>query len=318
MIKRGAPSASLNLLMASFADNTLNQYNSCLRRWWDFCQTNSYNYCEANVSQLIQFFTEHFEAGASYSTLNTMKSALTLLLDPLVTSHAMITRLLKGVFKLKPPMPKYDITWDPIIVLNYLSDFYPYDDISLRDLSFKTITLLAIASAQRMQTLSLIKIENIVIQTDCIIIKIIDLIKTSRPGAYQPLIRLPFIVENPKICPGLALQSYMNKTLNIRTCSSGNLFISFRKPHNKVGPQTLAHWVKTTMQKSGINTDVFGAHSTRHAATSAARRAGVSLQVVRRAAGWSDTSNVFLKYYNRDVNVSASNNEFANSLFNYT
>lgn len=96
-----------------------------------------------------------------------------------------------------------------------------------------------------MQTLSLIKIENIVIESDCIIIKIVDLIKTSWPGAYQPLIRLPFILENPKICPDLSLQTYINKTLNIRNSTSGNLFISFRKPHNKVGPQTLAHWVKT-------------------------------------------------------------------------
>ncbi|XP_028178022.1 uncharacterized protein LOC114365605 [Ostrinia furnacalis] len=317
-MRRGAPSTSLNLLMASFAENTLNQYNSSLKKWWYFCQDNHYNYCEASVSQVIQFFTESFETGASYSTLNTMRSALSLLLDPSVTSNIMITRLLKGVFRLKPPTPKYDVTWDPIIVLNYLSDFYPYDNICLRDLSAKTVTLLAIASAQRMQTLSLIKITNIVIESDCVIIKITDLIKTSRPGAYQPLIRLPFIIENPKICPALALTSYMNKTLNIRNCESGSLFISFRKPHNKVGPQTLAHWVKSTLQKSGIDTNIFGAHSTRHAATSAARRAGVSLQVVRRAAGWSDSSNVFLKYYNRDVNVCATNNEFANSVFNHT
>lgn len=315
-MKRGAPSASLNLLMASFAENTLNQYNSALKAWWIFCEVNHYNFFEANVSQVIEFLTEKFESGAGYSTLNTIRSALSLILDSSVTTHVIISRLLKGAYKLNPPAPRYNTTWDPMIVINYLSDFYPCDDICLRDLSFKTIALLAIASAQRMQTLSMIKIENISIESDYIIIKVVDLIKTSRPGGYQPLIRLPFIRENPKICPALTLQSYINKTFHIRNNTTNNLFISFRKPHNKVGSQTLAHWVKTVLQKSGIDTSIFGAHSTRHAATSAARRNGVSLQVVRRAAGWSDTSNVFLKYYNRDANATVNSSEFANSVFN--
>ncbi|CAG9138712.1 unnamed protein product [Plutella xylostella] len=167
-----------------------------------------------------------------------------------------------------------------------------------------------------MQTLSLIKIGNICFREDLIIIKIDNLIKTSRPGTHQPLIRLPYIKENPKICPALALKSYINKTENLRSDQNCDyLFISFKKPHKKVGSQTLGHWVKEVLEASGIDMSMFGAHSTRHAATSAARRAGVSLEVVRRAAGWSQTSNVFLKYYNREV-AENDNDDFANALFN--
>lgn len=69
------------------------------------------------------------------------------------------------------------------------------------------------------------------------------------------------------------------------------------------------------MQASGIDISVFGAHSTRSASTSAAYRFGVNLEVVRKAAGWSNTSNVFLKYYRRDITSSNNNNDFVNAIF---
>lgn len=303
-------------MMASFSEKTVSQYNSSLKSWWTFCINNNVDYCNAEVSQVISYLTERFESGASYATLNTSRSALALVLGSAVASHECINRLLKGIFRLRPPAPKYDMTWDPKLVLDYVSNCFPHEQISLQELSLKTITLLAIATAQRMQTLSLIKCNNIINNDDGIMIKIDDLIKTSRPGVYQPLLRLPYIIENEKICPATALKSYLDKTRTLRSDQSDYLFISFKKPHKKVGSQTLGHWVKSTLQKSGVDISIFGAHSTRHASASAARRAGVSLQVVRRAAGWSESSNVFLKYYNRELAPHNAGNDFVNSLFN--
>lgn len=206
------------------------------------------------------------------------------------------------MYRTKPPRPKYSTTWDTNLVLKYLAELFPYDNLPLKDFSLKAVTLLAIASAQRMQTLSLIKVKNISITADAMTIKIDDLIKTSKPGSCQPLIKLPFIKENPKICPALAVKKYIEKTQFLRTSNNDNyLFLSYKKPHQKVTSQTLGHWVKNILQLSGIDISVFGAHSTRHASTSAAHLAGINLEVVRKAAGWSDKSNVFLKYYNRDV-----------------
>lgn len=263
--------------MASLAENTLNQYNSSIKAWWQFCNDNSFDYSEANINQIITFLTERFQNGAGYSSLNTSRSALSLILGSKITSDDCITRFFKGIYRLNPPKPKYNETWDTNIVLNYVSNLYPHNLISLHDLSLKAISLLAIASAQRMQTLSLIKIKNISIEENCISIKVDDLIKTSKPGSYQPLIRLPFIKENPSICPALAIKTYLEKTQSLRD-SEQNLFISFKKPHKKVCSQTLAHWVKKIFQDSGIDINKFSAHSTRHASTSAAHKAGVSLE----------------------------------------
>lgn len=264
-------------------------------------------------TKLISFFTQKFESGASYSSLNSSRSALSIILDSKITSNDNVNRFLKGVYRLKPPNPKYNETWDTNKLLSYVENVYPYDDLDLADLSRKTLALLAIASAQRMQTLSLIKLSNINVQSDKIIIKITDLVKTSRPGAFQPLIRLPFIKEKPCICPATALLAYMEKTSSLRHEHTDYLFIGIRKPHMKVGSQTLGHWVKKILHDSGIDISVFGAHSTRHASTSTAHRLGVNLDMIRKAAGWSNTSNVFFKYYCKNV---VSDSEFAEAIFN--
>lgn len=317
MIARGIPESSLDIIMSSFAEKTLNQYSCSLKSWWTYCENNSYDAFNATSTQVISFLTMKFEEGAAYSSLNTHRPALSTILGSKITLDDNIHRFLKGVYRLKPPTPKYAVTWDTNDVSNYVCEHYPYtDNITLEALSHKTISLLAIASAQRMQTLSFIKLKNICVKNDMIVIKIPDLIKTSRPGALQPLIRLPFIRENPSICPATVLQAYIDRTLTLRRDNvDDHLFISLRKPHKKVCSQTLSHWVKKVLAASGIDISVFGAHSTRHASTSAAHRLGINLEVVRKAAGWSNSSNVFLKYYNREV-VNPVNNDFAEVIFN--
>lgn len=299
--------------MASFSTNTLSQYNSSLKSWWLYCKNKDLDYCDCNTAQLIEYMTEKFNSGAGYSTLNSYRSALSILLGQEITCNDTIKRFFKGVYRMKPPAPKYDTTWDPNLVLNYLDKYFPNDSISLKDLSLKTITLLALASAQRMQTLSLIKIQNIQDDSEKIQIRVDDLIKTSRPNAFQPFIVLPYIRENPKVCPALCLKSYLHRTFPLRL-QEDSLFISYQKPHKKVGSQTLSHWVKSILEKSGIDIKLYGAHSTRHASTSAAHRAGVNLEVIRKAAGWSESSNVFLKYYNKDL-LKSTQNEFIDTLF---
>lgn len=315
MIKRGVPPASLDIMIASFAASTLNQYSSSFKSWWIYCKDKNLDIFEADSSKVLSFLTLKFEEGASYSSLNTHRSALSIILGTHVTVNDCVNRFLKGVYRLAPPTPKYSTTWDTNIVLNYLSTMYPYDNIDLVDLSHKTCSLLAIASAQRMQTISLIKLKNISKHDNEIVIKISDLIKTSKPAACQPLIRLPFIRTNPSICPALAVETYIEKTRDLRhNLPEEHLFIGVRRPHKKVCSQTLARWVKTVLQASGIDISVFGAHSTRSASTSAAYRSGVNLEVVRKAAGWSNTSNVFFKYYRRDT-ANSNNNDFVNALF---
>lgn len=279
-------------MISSLSDSTYKQYDSCIKTWISYCDTHNYDYFSASVPIVLHFLTEIFNKGAKYGTINSYKSALSLILGNLDDDR--VKRFMKGVFKLRPTVPKYNLTWNPSIVLDFVAQMWPNTELDLESLSKKTATLLALVTAHRVQTLALIKLKNTVVKpSDEIIITIPEITKTSKPYSAQPVLRLPYFSHRPEICPARSLDAYITKTHTIRKTDS--LFISFKKPHSKVSAQTIGKWIKDTLFNSGIDTSIFSAHSTRHASTSTASRLGVNI------AGWSDSSSVFARFYNRPV-----------------
>ncbi|KAB0790526.1 hypothetical protein PPYR_15075 [Photinus pyralis] len=157
-----------------------------------------------------------FDQGIGYSTICSARSALSLLISPEVGEDAKVKRLIKGVFNLRAPAPKYNSTWDPGLVLQYLGSLYPNNVISIQLLSVKLITLLALVTAHRLQTFSVIQITNIEHKADGIEIKIPARIKTSSIGNCQPALFLPFFVDKPEVCAASALEMYLSRTKPIR------------------------------------------------------------------------------------------------------
>lgn len=74
--------------------------------------------------------------------------------------HPIVVRLLKGVFNLRPALPRTNVSWDPQIVLNYLKTISPVKSLSLKEMTLKYVSLLWILSGQRGQSLQLINIRN--------------------------------------------------------------------------------------------------------------------------------------------------------------
>lgn len=289
-------------MLASLSDNTLKQYDVCIKAWGQYCKDNSHDHFKSSVPIILDFLSHVFHRGAKYGTLNTYKSALSVLLGSNIVNDDRIKRFMKGVYRLRPSLPRYDITWDTSTVLEYLALKWPHENLNLETLSKKTVTLLGLVTAHRVQTFSLIMINNITVRDkNEIIIKIPDFIKTSRPHSFQPILKLPYFSQRPQICPATCLESYINKTRALRSDNNNHLFISFRKPHAKISSQRLSHWIKDTLQSSGIDTSIFSAHSTRHASTSRANRVGVNLDVIRKTAGWSQNSYVFARFYNKEI-----------------
>lgn len=307
LLRRRIPPSAIDIMMASLANNSLKQYDVALKKWFLYCKQNSVNMYEASIPTVLHFLSELYNDGSQYGTLNSYRSALVLILGPYMSKDDRISRFLKGVYRLRPPQPKYNVTWDASLVLNYLCSQYPNEHLTLETLTKKCVTLLALATAHRVQTLSKIQTKNIEILSSQIRIKIPDLIKTSRIGAKQPILALPFLAEKPEICPSKTMLAYLEMTKTIR--NNTNLFISHKKPHNPVTSQSLSRWIKITLKDSGIDTSIFTAHSTRHAATSKAYKCGVSVDLIRNTAGWSGSSSVFGRFYNRVI--TNNNNETA-------
>lgn len=304
--RHGAPLDSVEIMLASLSDNTMKQYEVCLKRWFAYANEKSISPFEASVPSVLSFLTFLFNSGSQYGSLNSYRAALSMLIGPHISNNDAVKRFFKGAFRLRPPLPKYDVIWDTSTVLETLETWYPNEQSSLERLSKKCATLLALTTAHRVQTLSKINIQNITVSDSHIEIKIPDLIKTSRLRQKQPLLRLPFFTQKPEICPALTLTNYLEKTKNLRG-DNQSLFISYRKPYKTVGTQSISRWIKCTLKECGIDVSIFSAHSTRHASTSRARHLGLNIDTIRNTAGWSGTSTTFARFYDR--NIVDSNNQ---------
>ena len=211
---------------------------------------------------------------------------------------------MKGVFNLQPPMPKYKVTWDVDIVLDYLCMLPSNGDFNLQQLSHKLVMLMTLTNAGRCSDLATLNLSFCSISGNSSRFVIPGLTRSCRSG--PPLeATYPAFTENPQLCPVQTLKAYMLRTQPLRQSANPLrerelLFISVRKPHNPVGPATLGRWLRGIMHQSSIDTNVFSAHLTRGAANSKARIVGVSLENIIKAANWSNTS-AFSRFYHRPL-----------------
>ncbi|XP_043482415.1 uncharacterized protein LOC122511321 [Leptopilina heterotoma] len=263
-LAQGVPEASIPTTLQSLASSTIKQYNKPLRLWWSYCKTRNLSMFKASVSEAIDFLTSVSKSIKTYGTLNTYRSAVSLVLNHDLGNNPIVKRFCKGFSVEKPSRAKYEDIWDPDVVLRYLSDLGPNSELSLEQLSKKLVTLMALSTAQRLQTLSKINLENIKVCDDAIKIYIPDRLKTTRVGKNQPL---PEGVDS--------------------------LLLTYKKPYQPASSQTLSRWLKEIMSMSGIDVSTFAGYSAKHAAVSAAKRKGLSIENIRAAAGWSHKSNVF-------------------------
>jgi hypothetical protein len=66
-----------------------------------------------------------------------------------VGSHPLVSQLLWGIFNLRPPQPKYSHTWKVSHLLGYIKSLGPNENLSLKNLSFKLVTLLGLTGPDR-------------------------------------------------------------------------------------------------------------------------------------------------------------------------
>ena len=158
---------------------------------------------------------------------------------------------------------------------------------------------MALASMQRVQTLHVININDILFSDSLVIIPIKSTLKQSSPRRNNFLLTLRSYTSDPAICVLSTLKAYVNRTKQIRK-SFSQLFISFQKPHLPVSKSTISRWIRRVLEESGIDVSLFTAHSTRAASSSAAKIDDSSMDEILKTAGWSNNV-VFKKFYHKII-----------------
>ena len=88
---------------------------------------------------------------------------------------------MKGIFHLRPSLPKYIFTWDIKILLDYYRSQSSNNDLDLKALTFKATTLLTLLLCQRAQAAYWLEQKHIKVEEDKIQIVFPSLVKQTRP-----------------------------------------------------------------------------------------------------------------------------------------
>ena len=146
------------ILLAAWRRNTTNDYSSAWGKWVGWCGERKINPISVSLNAILEFLKDQFKNGKAYRTINVYRSALSAILPEIdsnrVGAHPLVSQLLKGVFHLRPPEPKYSHTWSVSQVLAYIKSLGKNEGLSLKLLSLKLVTLLALTAPDRSSDLA--------------------------------------------------------------------------------------------------------------------------------------------------------------------
>ena len=97
---------------------------------------------------------------------------------------------MKGVFELKPALPRYSDIWDVNIVLDYLKTFNDLISISLKALTLKLTMFFCLTTGQRGQTVHKIDVNCIQELPDRYRITVEEKIKTDQTWGASETCRI--------------------------------------------------------------------------------------------------------------------------------
>jgi len=124
----------------------------------------------------------------------------------------------------------------------YLSSLHPPQDLTLKDLTYKTTMILALLSGQRCQTLHLLSVRGMVLKHDSCVFTIHKLLKTSQPGKHVSALTFTALSPDSHLCPIVCLSEYVKRTSELRK-GTDQLLVSFQKPYQPVSTDTISRWL---------------------------------------------------------------------------
>lgn len=160
---------------------------------------------------------------------------------------------------------------------------------------------MALVSANRTSELQALDLSFRVYTPEGVWFKLASLTKKRKAGAPVRECFYASFAKDNCLCVVQCLKAYGEATKNhrrIRPDIPTPLFLSYIQPHKPVTSQRIAHWIKDSLKRAGMD-------------TSAAASGGLHITDVLKAADWSWEST-FKQFYYRPV--ATTEKEFAHNV----
>lgn len=220
---RGSLSCNLSntastLIASSWRATTEQCYSSYWKRWIRWTTVNSIPPTSPTLAEVLNFLADLYDQGLSWQYIGGARSVLSSTLSPVdgfkIGDHPSVSRLVKGVLHLRPPIPRLVPSWSVSRVLRKLGGWPSQRLLSLKQLTIKTVLLLVLASAKRVDSISKFMIKDGFMEVSDSMARIqpYRLEKNSRVDHLPPVLVIPAFYEDPSICPVFYLKAYLRRT----------------------------------------------------------------------------------------------------------
>ena len=242
-------------------------------------------------------------SGVAYRTLGVIRSAVSSVAfingEP-AGQHRLVVQFMKAAFRARPALPRYSSTWDPDMVLDYLSRLGDNATLPIVVLSRKLTCLLLLLSGQRFQTIEKFDIRNMTFTNGGVSFRIGDLLKTSSARFHLSEVSYLEYPVDRTLCVVTALRVYLDRTSASRLGGSlSRLLITSRPPFRAVSRSTLMRWTRDLLGAAGVDLTTFRPYSVKAAGVSSAA-SSLSLHTLMSSVGWRREST-FRGFYHMPV-----------------
>ena len=325
--KEGFSEQVANLVARGRRESTLKVYTSRVRPFIKWCEHRQICPSSAPVTDIAEFLKLKFDEGLQASTVRGYLSAIHAIHlgyenGSSITDSRPLKLLIEGMSNKRPRVRNIWPSWDLPRVLEYLGGppFEPLQSASLRDLTLKTIFLIAIASGRRCSELHALAIDSFLVFSQdgvTMYFRPSFLAKNERSNFKASPLFLPFITKSKKRskrlnCPVRALRWYLDRTKTVRG-QIQQLFVTTKSPYKAAAKSTLAGWIVDAIAKSGAVSSPSSApraHSVRAYSASWAFAKGLSVKEIMNTVSWR-TDTTFTKIYLRDLGPRLDHGKYA-------
>ena len=302
--------------------STRKLYDARLSIYRGWCDEQSVSATSASIEEIANFFVYlHEVRKCKATTIAGYRSAIASIHKGIagtsVSQDKTLSSLIKGIFNSDPDLRPLLPNWDLPSVLGALvaSPFEPLSTCDMKYLTWKTVFLLALATASRVSELHALSVNENNLRVDNSGIRLLPnlqfLAKTQRVNkAWKPYF-IPIFdsyasdPEDILLCPCRALRIYLDRTRSLRG-NVDNLFLTYQKGLCKAAAKSsLSRWIVLLIRyvyEDLPHGPLFNvrAHDTRRLSASWALFNGASIQDILQAAHWA-AETTFTSFYLKDV-----------------
>ena len=322
--KRGFSRRTAREMSCPIRESSSRVYDGKWSIFCSWCRKRKIYPSSATVPQVADFLTHlRLDEGLSVSAIQGYRSSLNQVLAlkgrDLSTSRE-ISMLIRRFKKSCPPREVRPPEWDLSLVLRSLRSppFEPLCEASDRDLTLKTVFLLALASAKRVGELHALshRVRHSEGWHSLSFSFVPEFVaKTQNPSVYDPRFEefeVPslrdFTGDDPDemlLCPVRAVRQYLKRTRQLRPACN-RLFIATGRNKKEVSKNTISFWLREVIKKAyhssegGVDLPRVRAHEVRGIAPSLLFKRNFAVEQVLKAGTWKNQTT-FSSFYLRDI-----------------